>query len=280
MTRTSLTIAALLTIAAAPFQAQETAPLSRFEVASVRRNNTGNQGPRFLNPMQGGLRAVNIPLSTLLWIAHGVQADQVVDVPDWARQEAFDIIAKVPDGAPLSMESMRPMLIDLLVERFQMKARHESREMPVYRLVRIRAGALGPQLKPSPNDCTDARRGGGPAGPPLPANSGQTCGAFTRPGGFSVHGLPLVFFTRLLAPITGRVVVDDTGLTGVWDLDVEFAPDGANARGGGPQPPAGNTGDAPSFFTAVQEQLGLKLEASRAPVDVVVIEHLARPTED
>jgi uncharacterized protein (TIGR03435 family) len=279
MTRATIAIAAaLLTAAPASSRAQQPADLTRFEAASVKRNNSGNQGPRFLNPVPGGLRAVNLPLSTLLAIAHGVQADQVVDAPDWAKNENFDIIAKVPDGAALTMESFRPMLIDLLAERFQLKTRRASREMPVYRLVRVRENQLGPRLKPSPNDCSDARRGGGPAGPP-PPNGAQPCGAFVRPGGLSVHGLPLVFFTRLLAPIAGRVIVDDTKLAGVVDLDMEFAPEVGNGAAG-PQPPAGNGGDAPSLFTALQEQLGLKLEASRAPVDVIVIEHLARPTED
>jgi uncharacterized protein (TIGR03435 family) len=177
------------------------------------------------------------------------------------------------------MEVFRPMLIDLLAERFQLKTRHESRELPVYKLVRLRDNQLGPKLTPSPDDCTSGR-GVGPAAAP-PADGRQPCGAFTRPGGFGVHGLPLAFFTRLLGPVTGRVVVDETGLTGVWDLELDYTPDvanGANGPGGPPAPAASN--DAPSLFTAVQEQLGLKLDASRAPVDVIVIERIARPSED
>jgi uncharacterized protein (TIGR03435 family) len=107
------------------------------------------------------------------------------------------------------------------------------------------------------------------------------CGGTTRPGAVSVHGLPLRAFTGLVGPMVGRIVVDRTGLEGNWDLDLEFTPEGPNPLAGAPPgAPASAPSDLPSVFTAVQEQLGLKLESTRAPVEVVVIERLERPTPD
>jgi len=119
-----------------------------------------------------------------------------------------------------------------------------------------------------------------PAGPPTAAM--LRCGGTTRPGSVSVHGMPLNAFTRLVGPVVGRIVINRTGLEGDWDLDLEFTPEGApNPPGGAPPPaPASAPSDLPSVFTAVQEQLGLKLESTRAPVEVVVIERLERPTPD
>ena len=235
----------------------------RFDVASVKANRSGPVGIRTLSLVPGGLRVVNLPLSTILWMAHAVQQDQMINVPSWTTTEAFDITAKAPEGVQPSMDTFRPMLRDLLAERFHLQTHHETRELSVYRLLRLRADSLGPKLKPAAVDCT-----GRPPDNAEARAAMRNCGAGPVPGGLRVHGMPLFALTRFLGPSIGRVVVDETGLSGNWDLDLEYTTEQV----------AG--GDGVSPFTAVQEQLGLRLEAGRAPVDVIVIDHLARPTED
>ena len=129
-----------------------------------------------------------------------------------------------------------------------------------------------------------ARRGGPPPQFPAPGQPIE-CGAMMGPGVFNVGGMPMLELARAMSPMLGRVVVDKTGLTGRYDFQLTFAPEG---RGfgpgpgpgpGGPEPPAVDP-NTPSLFTAVQEQLGLKLESERGPVDVVVIDRVEPPTED
>jgi len=234
-----------------------------FDVASVKPNLSGPTGIRTLTLVPGGLRVINLPLSTILWMAHGVQQDQVLNVPHWATTEAFDITAKAPEGARPSMDIYRPMLVDLLSDRFHLKTHRDTRELPVYRLIRLRETSLGPKLSPAAIDCT----GRPPETAEARANL-RNCGAGPVPGGLRVHGMPLTVLGRFLGPALGRVVVDETGLKGNWDLDLEYTTEQVQG------------GDGVSPFAAVQEQLGLKLEAGRAPVEVIVIDHLDRPTPD
>jgi uncharacterized protein (TIGR03435 family) len=275
-------VVALVAVCVVAVRAQDGPPPAlRFEVASVKPNDTGDQCPCFLSPMPDGLRVINLPIATLLWMAHGVQVDQVVDVPSWARRERFDIVAKAPAGLRMTMDAMRPMLRDLLAERFQLKTRREMREMPVFALVPLKPGAsFGPRLTQAAIDCSATAPTDRPPPPPSPG-APPDCGGTARAGGVSVRGLPLSAFTRLVGPIVGRVVVDRTGLSGPWNAEIEFSPDqGGGLAGGAPPAPAAPVTDAPSLFTAVQEQLGLKLESTRAPVDVIVIERLERPSPD
>jgi uncharacterized protein (TIGR03435 family) len=216
----------------------------------------------------------------MLWMVHRVQADQVVDAPGWVRNESFDILGRAPEGVPLNVDTMRAMMLDLLADRFQLRTRREMRELPVYRLTQARAGApLGPRMKAAAIDCTG--RGGGP----MPGPSSEAlnrCGATARPGGILIGGFPIPTLASLLAPVVGRVVVDDTGLPGTWNAELTFTPEqpGTSPAGGGATGPAPGSPDAPSIFTALREQLGLKLEPGRAPVEVVVVERIERPTPD
>jgi uncharacterized protein (TIGR03435 family) len=284
MTRAARTLIPVLVIGCAALPSAQPAPQpERFDVASVKPNNTGDQCPCFLSPMPDGLRVINLPISTLLWMAHGVQADQVVDMPSWARRERFDILAKAPAGLQMTMDAMRPMLRDLLADRFQLKTRRESRELPVYRLVQLKPGAApSGRLKRGDFDCTQLGPPPpgqpAPAPPPAAAATPVPCGAFVRPGGVTITNFPLSGLARLMGPMTGRVVVDETGLEGPWSVELDFTPENVGPAGGAPAgpPPV----DGLSIFTAVQEQLGLKLESTRAPVDVIVIERLERPSPD
>jgi len=256
-------LAALAMCASSLRSARLAADEPRFDVASVKPNASGPVGNRTLSLVPGGIRVVNLPLSTILWMAHGVQQDQIVNVPSWATSEAFDIVAKAPEGTRPSMDVYRPMLRELLADRFHLQTHHETRELPVYRLLRLRDASLGPKLSPAAIDCTGR--------PPETAEGRiamRSCGAGPVPGGLRVHGMPLLVLGRFLGPVLGRVVVDETGLKGNWDLDLEYTTEQIQG------------GDGVSPFTAVQEQLGLKLEAGRAPVEVIVLDHLDRPMPD
>ena len=193
--------------------------------------------------------------------------------PGWAKSDTYDILVKVRDRVGVNLDTVGPIAREVLLERFRAMTHIESRELPAYLLMRAREnGPLGPRLAPAQMDCT--LRGGPPpratADPPPAAAS--RCGLTQRAGAIQMGGFPIDAFARVLSSLAGRVVVDRSGLTGNWDLDLEFAPD--------PAPGAPATSDAPSLFTAIQEQLGLKLEPGRAPVPVIVVDRLTRPLDD
>lgn len=257
-----------------------------FEVASVRPNNSGE--PRVLLGLQPGGRfsATNVTARLLIRQAYDVQDFQIVGGPDWLGSDRFDVVAKAPDDT-LSPELLRPMLRALLEDRFTLAASRETRDLPIYELVVARPdGALGQRLTPAAVDCAARRerRGGGPP-PPLPQPGEPIeCGMMMGLGRITAGGIPLAELARSLSPQVGRVVIDKTGLTATYDFQLTYAPEQLTAAGG---PPLLNGGtpstvdpDAPNLFTALQEQLGLKLESRRGPVDVVVVERLERPEAD
>ena len=144
--------------------------------------------------------------------------------------------------------------------------------------------SLGPQLHKSDMDCAAfaaaARRGAVPFAPPPSATSNSVCAITNFPGRISSGSQPMTILASILSNMLQRVVVDRTGLAGNYDALVTFTPDRLpQAREGGPDLPAADPNSA-SVFTAIQEQLGLRLESTRGPVDVLVIDHVERPTED
>jgi len=263
--------------------AQSTAPATpatntglSFEVASIRRNVSGEQNASVRAQPGGRLTITNNTLYNIIRNAYGVQRYQFVPgvrVLSWIDSDRWDIVAKAPDAA--SQQQMMVMLQNLVAERFKLAIRRETRELPVYALVLTRPdGTLGPQLRRSTVDCAAiaaARAGGAPPAPPV-ANA-PFCGTRTSGGSVTTSGVPLADFARNLAPMAGRYVMDKTGLTGPFDLELKWTPDQGAAA-------PNDIADAPSLFTAIQEQLGLKLESQRGPVDVLVIDGAERPTED
>jgi uncharacterized protein (TIGR03435 family) len=256
-----------------------------FDVASVKPNKSGDQRVMIQMPPTGRYTATNIALRMLLRQAYDVQDFQIVGGPNWLASDRFDIVAKPPDGMT-GPEQIRPMLRALLAERFKLVAHNETREMPIYSLVVARADAkLGPKLSAAKVDCearfAAARRGGGP--PPAFPAPGQPmeCGFMMGPGTMNVGGMPMLELARSLSPMVGRIVIDKTGLKGRYDFQMTYAPEG-RGFGAGPvgadAPPIDP--NTPSLFTALQEQLGLKLESERGSVDVVVIDRVEQPTED
>ena len=265
----------------------------KFEVASVRQN-TADDGKVMIGIQPGGrFTAVNVPLWDLIRQAYAVQRTQLVGAPDWAETARYDIVAKAegdiqgtPPGGPPGLLNF--MIQDLLEDRFKLRAHRETRELPIYALTLARSdGKLGAGLRVSTVDCAAMRgrgrggRVGPPPGPPPPGERPQ-CGMRVAPNQVMAGGASLAQLTQMLSQFTQRIVIDRTGLEGHFDIDLTFTPErlpqGMPPPGAPPLPSIDPNG--PSLFTAVQEQLGLKLETERAPVEVLVIDHVERPTPD
>jgi uncharacterized protein (TIGR03435 family) len=275
--------------------------LPQFEVASIKPNKSGDG--RVMISMQPGGRftATNVPLKFLIRNAYQLQDFQIVGGPDWISSERFDVVAKAEasdQGDPF--RGAKPgepsrgqlMLRALLAERFKLEAHNENREMPIFALVTARSdGKLGPELQKSSTDCEAARsdgpgRGRGAVPPPGPPQPGErpVCGIRIAPGNMSVGGSTLAQFASSIGSFVGRIVVDRTGLTGMYDFNLTWTPDQVGSRPPGAPDPLVNgvpiDPNGPSIFTAVQEQLGLKLDSQKGPVAVLVIDRVEHPVED
>ncbi|MGH9240172.1 MAG: TIGR03435 family protein [Vicinamibacterales bacterium] len=263
------------TIAAAAQQAPA------FEVASIKLNTSGAtaQSSRIA---KGSVVTTNVRVRGLLVSAYSIRPERIVGAPSWIDQERFDITARAPVDTPDSQ--LRLMLRTLLVDRFRLVARNEVRELPVYALVVDRTGGtLGPELKVS-TACNAApisnepQRGAGVGGA-LPSGE-RSCTVFTGSNGRAAYivggARPIDALVQALQGLTDRPVINRTGLTGTYDFYVRFS--AASASPLSVQPT--DVSDVPSIFSAVQEQLGLRLEPTRGPVEVVVVESIERPTPD
>jgi uncharacterized protein (TIGR03435 family) len=269
-------IAGLLMSLVALAAAQQATP--SFEVATIKPNHSGLPFVNFGMPPGGQFTATNAPLREIIRAAYGPLPDfLIVGAPDWIRTERFDIVAKAeanPERAQLFL-----MLRTLLTDRVKLAVHREMREIPIYALVRVKPGGpLGPRLRPAAVDCV-ALMAAAQKGTPLPPSNRILCGTRARAGTIAIGGMTMDQIALGLWPQLGRVVVDRTGLQGSFDLDLDFGLESpaAGSTGASDAPPQS---DAPSIFTAVQEQLGLKLESTRGPVEVLVIDRVERPTED
>jgi uncharacterized protein (TIGR03435 family) len=274
--------------AAAALAAQSPPPVATaaFEVASVKPNNSG-EAVMGMRRLPGGFNATNAPVAALVGIAYELQPFQMDGGPDWLTTARYDVTARMADGADAGPGPVAAALRALLADRFKLTVHWESRERPVFVLTVARAdGTLGPNLKPAPIDCaarqaeaTAAAREGRPAPPPLPPSTADSVSCGLRNTGERIlfGGYSLAFFVSSIGNELGRMVIDRTGLTGVWAFELRYARHRQLAAGVD-QPSADP--DAPSIFTALSEQLGLKLEATNAPVPMLVIDHVERPTPD
>ena len=269
--------AALAAAAALAAWGQATRP--QFEVASVKP--AGSRGAATLRRLPGRLTG-RAPLRALIQTAYDVEPFQIEGGPQWIGSEPYEIDAKAagdPDRARMFL-----MLQSLLEDRFQLRIHRESREMPVYALAAARGGL---KLPPGNEKCAEeAEELIGPlaipgtriplAGAPASGCSGLdvtigAAGARIRSDHASMAG-----FVRVLSRVLGRPVSDRTGFSGVFDVTMDFLPDDATT-GLPPPPPGANPPAGLSIFGALQ-QLGLRLEATRAPVEVLVIDHVDRPS--
>ena len=288
----TVALASAIGIAQQSPSSQNPAPLA-FEVASVKSNKSGEMGARVQRQPGGRFNAINMPLRDLIMFSYQVRPFQIEGAPDWIGPARYDIVARAESEFPLSPPGGPPppdmlMLRTLLADRFKLVVHFETKELPIYTLSLARSdGRLGPQLTPSTTDCAAIIKAaigrGGPPPPPPGSDGRMQCGMGLAPNRLMGGGFPISEFTNILSVLVQRTVVDRTGLTGNYDVLMTFQPEQLPGPGGalGPPPPA-VTGDtnAPSVFTAVQEQLGLKLEPARGPVRVLVIDRVEPPTED
>ena len=248
-------------------------------VASVKVNASGSD-ESFTRRLPGGTFLVsNMRLHDLIAFTHSLQPFQVEGGPDWIRQLRFDITIKTEEN--VGPVAIGPTQIGLqlgravLAQRFAFRAHRETRERPVFALVRAREdGALGPRLRRSQTDCAVLAREAGASGAPWPPRSAEgriLCGLQAGGTTLTAGGYPMSEFQSFLTRQTQRVVIDRTGMTGGWDFELTFAP---------PEVAADANRDLPSLFTALEEQLGLKLDATRGPAEVLVIDRIERPTPD
>jgi bla regulator protein blaR1 len=264
-----------------------------FEVASVKRGTPASGGhsnfPLTLGSSfgpVGNLMSVDAPLRTLIGFAFKVSVGQthflISGLPDWVDSASFDVEARAPIATP-SKDQFRLMVQSLLADRFKLATHREKRDLPIYALVLAKPGKTGPQLRPHVDDPTCGTVGRADA-PPVSAQFAHLpCGATLMkpsdtPGRVQGGGLG-VSLDYIAAFLTGtgfqgtapdRAVLNQTGLAGDYDFWIEFAPQVSPNVG---QPDA----NGPSFPEALQDQLGLKLIAKRAPVDVLVVDHIEEP---
>jgi len=273
--------------------AQTAAPQeSRFEVVSIKRN-TGGDGGSMMGVQPGGRVSVrNLPVRQVIVRAYGIQQFQLTGGSDWLQTERYDIEAKAPDGAVVTDAAINAMLRAMLADRFKLKVRRETRESAIYELMFARSDRrFGEKLRQTSADCVANRNRGTEFGapPPNPALVGPgdpiPCGMVMIGGNrIAASGEPMTRLATVLGPRVQRIVVDNTGLTGLYDFDLQFLPDplASSARGA----PAGPVrmylvaADVPPLMTAIQEQLGLKLQPSRGAVEYAVIEGIERPSEN
>jgi uncharacterized protein (TIGR03435 family) len=214
------------------------------------------------------------PLSVLIQLAYNVKDVQVTGGPSWASSDAYDVTARAEGNA--TFEQMRPMLRSLLADRFKLKIRQETRELPVYELAPAKGGIKVRVTREDNCVAPDPDNHPPPRNPPGPLN---TCGGVRRQ---MMSGAPerkdriealqisMPELVRILSDDVGRTVIDKTGFKGTFDLHMEFTPDEALTNG---------SGSGPSLFTALTDQLGLRMVSAKAPVEMLVIEDAQRPSQ-
>jgi uncharacterized protein (TIGR03435 family) len=237
-----------------------------FDVVSVKPNRSGGSAGN-IHDLPGGIQMDNFPLNTLIRFAYELNFDgQMIGVPAWATAERYDVDARVAAEdverfKRLTSGERDAMLQSILVERFKLAAHHRTEQLPVYDLTIVKEGRGLALVKP----------GDGPQRAPY-LNTGDDR--------ISMHDEPIDALASALMRKTHRRVVDKTGLTGHYDLELRFAPNSGTAPAGNDEQKAETGADSsdPGLFTALQEQLGLKLKADKGPVDCLVVDHIERPS--
>jgi uncharacterized protein (TIGR03435 family) len=266
--------------------------LPKFDVATIKPA-TGQDDRMMFMFVPGGIRLEGVPTQMLLQQAFDVEEDHIIGAPAWVKTKRYDVQAKVsPEDAPrldkLKIDERRAMMLPLLVERFNLKYHHETRELPGYELVVAKGG---PKMKvsdvqPPPPKPADPS---GTPGPDRPGRDTPPRGPMLRMmgrGNIESQGTNTTMLARVLSQQLSRTVTDKTGLKDNYDFTLHWTPDDAPAPkpGGADGGPAhdDNASDSagPSLFTAVQEQLGLKLESTKGMQDVIVIDHIDEPSEN
>ena len=277
--RDFLRLAALIVLfSAAPLLGQpQSEQKPEFEVASIKPNSGGPESG--MTQFSGGRYIARYAtLRDLIGHAYAVRGRslsdrQLVGAPAWLGVDRFDIEATVPE-IPDDARGMIPVAVEqrirsLLEERCALATHYEQRELPLYALVLARRdGSLGPRLRRRTTPCVPATAPNG-----MTVKRTERCGGRVQPGLMIAAGGTIdniAYGIAQFVPDVDRVVVDRTGLIGFFDVELTWTPN---------LPPGATTrGDSPSLFTALEEQLGLKLEPIKGPIDVLVIDHIEQPT--
>lgn len=240
----------------AAIRAQSMPDTQRFDVASVKTNTTGG-GSEYpgLAPGRQRFTARSLPVTALILLAYDVTPGQISGVPSSLDAVGYDIEAKCDH--PMTKEQSLPMLQTLLAERFKLTLHRETREQPIYALVVAKAG---PKLQESSEES------------PTPVLRK------TAHGGLAYKGAPMATLTLILSQQVGRTVIDKTGLKGRYDFSLEYERQRPGRGGPDGSELAPNPDGLPSVFSALQDQIGLKLESQKGPVEFIVVDHAEKPS--
>lgn len=265
---------------AAPHRAGDSAKAASgnpvFEAASVKESAPGSRRFGILAEPGGRLTANNATLGAIIRTAYDVNPQEMIAGPEFDRllSQRFDIEAKAQDDPP--RDQMKLMLQSLLADRFKLAVHHETRQLPVFVLVVSKPAKIGPQLilHTGSANCPDSNvtsRDGASGSSSIP------CGdMIVGPGHMTANKISMSDFAASLSGAAGRLVLDRTGLVGTFDLTLKYTPEQQQAVAPGPDAVMPDP-QGPSLFTALQEQLGLKLDSQTAPVDVLVVDHVEEP---
>jgi uncharacterized protein (TIGR03435 family) len=263
----------LLALASVVASAQTAVPAAVpvYDAAVIKPNKSGS-GSTMINTRDDTFAVTNGSLKLLLVMAYGIRDGLISGLPAWADSARFDINAKIVDYDAVTMkniarEQRRAMLQALLVSRFHVKVHTEIKTLPVYELVVAKDG-----LKITAHEPPAASEQDHPLPPGSLGRGGMNTHSSNGVMGLTANAVKLENLTNVLSNQLDRNVIDKTGLTGEYDLHLKWTPDNA------PQPIADDA--PPLLFTAIQEQLGLKLQPGKGPVDTLVVDHVDQPTEN
>jgi uncharacterized protein (TIGR03435 family) len=286
-----LMVLAVVVLVIPIFSQQSGGPGPAFEVATVKPSKAGDNRIAIMAQPGGRFRVTNATLKMVMAVAYRVRDFQISGGPGWTGTDRWDIEGKAEEGSiqlntiPLEPTVVSPLMLmvqSLLEDRFQLKMHRESKDLPVYELL-VAKGGSKMKLAADQSPMRPPERGSPP--PPMPQKGGTVPRGMTNmgPGRIEANGTPIAFFIQGLAQQLGRPVIDKTGLQGFYDIKLQWTPElgeGLAKPGGVEPPPPPPDPSGPSIFTAIQEQLGLRLESVKGPVDVLVIDSVQRPTEN
>ena len=269
----------------------DAAPPAVFEAASIKPQSPSSDGSirtMVQYPANGRLTAAGATVKSLICVAYGISDFQVIGGPNWIEEDRYDVQASPGSALEELIQKMiseesrlvrHQMLQALLADRFKLVLHHDTKELPIYSLEVAKGGAKLHETKPD-----DANPDAANA-PAHPGNKGRMrmsvdSGSFEM----TAQGMAIDGLARQLASQLGSTVRNNTGLTGIYDFTLRFMPEDARMDASGPGGSGASTSLADnggtSIFAAVQDQLGLKLESKKGPVDVVVVDHVDKPSDN
>ena len=287
---------AVLVFAAVAVVGQSAEKKLTFDVVSIKPNNSGDTRRMIGNPPAGRFTTTNVPLRQIIVLAYGDVSTggpppnlEITGLPAWATTDGYDVQAQPEAGFQPTAAQKQEMLQSMLEDRFKLKIRRETKDAPIYALV---VGKDGVKMKRS-EDQTPFNLNGpppagpGPGGPPPPPPGGPMAMSGPIPRGMIMMGIgqlrggaqTMATFAGLLSGQAGRKVVDRTDVSGLYDIDLKWTPDQL-PNGAPPLPGFEIDPTGVGLFTAIQEQLGLRLVPETGKVDTFVVESVQRPTEN